>query len=381
MAQPRYRIGIDARFFRTSTGGIGRYTRELIEGLARLDPENDYFVLLTPADRDEWTLQQANFTPVVVDAPHYSRAEQTTLLKSLNAHRLDLVHFLNFNHPLFYRRPFVTTLHDLTILHFPVATRSGKGSGIKFMMFKRVLEHALRGARRVIAISKHSAADAQATLGIPPAKISVVYEGHPETQVLPEDSEMRLRAFLGTDQPYFLFVSMWRGHKGILTLLEAFAEFKRASGLPHQLVMAGKADAAPAEVRAAIDQHPFRTDVVTPGFVPDELLSALYTHADAFVMPSEYEGFGLPVLEALSYGTPTIVANNSSLPEVGGDAVLYFPTRDAGALAARMHEIVADEELRARLSAAMPAQLAKFSWDRCAAETLQVYRDVLSRTK
>jgi glycosyltransferase involved in cell wall biosynthesis len=120
---------------------------------------------------------------------------------------------------------------------------------------------------------------------------------------------------------------------------------------------------------------------VTPGFVPDELLSALYTHADVFVMPSEYEGFGLPVLEALSYGTPTIVANNSSLPEVGGDAVLYFPTRDASALASRMHEIVADENLRARLQKAMPAQLAKFSWDRCAAETLQVYRDVLDRAK
>jgi glycosyltransferase involved in cell wall biosynthesis len=376
-----YRIGIDARFYRKSTGGLGRYTRELLKELSLLDSHNQYYVFLSPQDLNEWEITAPNFTPIVTDVVHYSSREQTEFLSFLNKQKLDLVHFLNFNHPVLYRRPFVTTLHDLTMLHFPVATKDAKKAALKFQVFKLVLKRSLSAAKKVIAISEYSAADAQKSLGISHAKMEVVYEGHPEPQNLEFGSKKVLQDCIGTRQPYFLFVSQWRAHKGILTLLDAFAEFKRDTGLPHVLVLAGKPDAAAAEVKAALAAHPFASDIFTPGFVPDELLPSLYSYASVFVMPSEYEGFGLPVLEALMYGVPTIVAKNSSLPEVGGKAVLYFPTNDSGALADILQRVVSDAGLVEKLREAIPNQLAKFSWKKCAAETLRVYYSVLEKQR
>ncbi len=377
----QFRIGIDARFYRKSTGGLGRYTRELLKGLAQLDTHNQYYIFLTKADLNEYELNQPNFIPIVTDVQHYSVAEQTAFLKFLNQQKLDLVHFLNFNHPVLYRRPFVTTLHDLTMLHFPVATKNGKKSAIKFQVFKQVLVRSLRAAKRVIAISEFSAADAEKSLGISHAKMEVVYEGHPEPMKLEFGSKKVVQDFIGSRQPFFLFVSQWRSHKGILTLLDGFAEFKRKTGLPHILVIAGKPDAAAAEVKAALAAHPFASDICTPGFVPDELLPALYSYTSGFIMPSEYEGFGLPVLEALTYGTPSIVANNSSLPEVGGQAVLYFPTNDGIALANEMARLVTDPGVVEQLRSKIPSQLAKFSWEKCADETLSVYASILEKRR
>jgi glycosyltransferase involved in cell wall biosynthesis len=379
-SQP-YRIGIDARFYRKSTGGLGRYTRELLKGLAALDDHNQYYVFLTEADLNEWELDQPNFIPIVTDIQHYSVAEQTKFLKFLNQQKLDLVHFLNFNHPVLYRKPFVTTLHDLTMLHFPIATKNGKKSALKFQLFKRVFVRSLAAAKRVIAISEYSAADAEKTLGVSHAKMEVVYEGHPTPEKLEFGSKKVVQDFIGSRQPYFLFVSQWRAHKGILTLLDGFAEFKRKTGLPHILVIAGKPDAAAADVKAALAAHPFASEICTPGFVPDELLPALYSYTAGFIMPSEYEGFGLPVLEALTYGTPTIVANNSSLPEVGGKAVLYFPTNDGIALAENMAILAKNPTMVEQLRAAIPAQLAKFSWEKCADETLEVYASILEKRR
>lgn len=378
---PVRRIGIDARFYRKSTGGLGRYTRELLREMALLDTHNQYYIFLTSADLNEWEIHQPNFIPIVTDVQHFSLAEQTKFLKFLNDQKLDLVHFLNFNHPIGYRRQFVTTLHDLTMFHFPVATKNGKKAAFKFQLFKVVLTRSLKKARKVLAISEFSAADAEKSLGISHAKMEIVYEGHPEPVKLEFGTKKLVQDFLGSRQPFFLFVSQWRAHKGILTLLDAFAEFKRRTGLPHILVLAGKPDAAAPEVKAALAAHPFASDICTPGFVPDELLPALYSYTSGFVMPSEYEGFGLPVLEALTYGAPSIVANNSSLPEVGGKAVLYFPTNDSSALSDAMTRVVSDAALVEKLRSAIPAQLAKFSWRKCAEETLRVYASVLEKRR
>lgn len=375
----KYRIGIDARFFRTETGGIGRYSRELIHHLAALDGHNEYVVFLTEADIAEWTLQQANFKPVVVTAGHYTPAEQTVFLKDLMAQKLDLVHFLNFNHPILYPRPFVTTLHDLTMFFFP-AGKSSK-SRLRHQIFRYVFRRSLAAARKVIAISEYSANDAEKHLHISHAKMEVVYEGGPQVGEIPFGSKKVVMDYLGTKDPYFLFVSSWRPHKGILTMIDAFNEFKQKTGLPHKLVLVGKQTVLEEQVKEKLVQSQFASDIITPGFAPDELLPALYNHSYAFVMPSEYEGFGLPVLEAMACGTATIVANNSSLPEVGGDAALYFPTGDASKLAQTMEQLVASPELRQKQIEKALKQLQKFTWMHCAEQTLRVYMSILEKRR
>ena len=368
---PKYRIGIDARFFRMETGGIGRYTQELVRHLSQIDVHNDYVVFITPADEPEWDTDQPNFRKVVVPARHYSKAEQTIFPRALNRENLDLVHFLNFNHPILYRRPFVTTLHDMTM--FFHAGGKDSRSKIKLALFRTLFKRAFSRAKRVIAISEYSARDAEKHLGISRSKIDVVYEGGPEAGDEPENRKA-IEEYLGTESPYFLFLSQWRPHKGILTLIDGFNLFKERTGLPHKLVIGGKKNVVLDEVRERLERS---KDILTPGFVPDDLLTGLYTASTAFVMPSEYEGFGLPVLEAMAASTATILADNSSLPEVGGDAALMFPTRDAGALADRLEQICREHGLREQLIQRGFEQLHKFSWERCAAQTRATYMRVL----
>jgi glycosyltransferase involved in cell wall biosynthesis len=373
------RIGIDARFYRASTGGIGRYTRHLIAGIAALDHETEYVVFLTPEDFAEWQAPGPNFRPVVVDAPIFSIAEQTSFLRVLQKERLDLVHFLNFNHPLLYRGPFITTLHDLTMYSRP-AGRSQK-SMLRRQVFRQVFRRSLTGAKQVIAISEYSAHDAEKVFGIAPTKIEVIHHGAPDPLEMPFGSKAAVQQYLGSKQPYLLFVSQWRPHKGILTLIQAFDRFKDQTGLPHQLVLVGKQSALEETVKEALAQAKYAQDILTPGFVPDEILPALYHHATLHVLPSEYEGFGMTILEAYVYGTPVVAADNSSIPEVVGDAGLLFPTGDVAALANRLAEIAQSPTLAHELSEKAAVQVRNFSWKRAAKKTHALYLSVLEKRR
>lgn len=376
-----YRIGIDARFLRSATGGIGRYSRELIRNIAALDSENEYVIFITEADLPEWEVNQENIHPVVVEAPHYSFKEQTVFYRELRKYGCDLVHFLNFNHPVLYRGPFVTTLHDLTLLHFPDATARSSKSRLRRYVYHSIMRRSVHRARKVIAISEYTAKDAEHVLGVSQACMEVVYEGGPDVHPLPFGNKKMVQDFLGTKDPYILFVSQWRAHKGISTLLEAFNGIKREFGLPHKLVLTGRQDAASETVRSEIANSPYGADIIMPGFAPDSILPSLYHHASVFVMPSEYEGFGLPVLEAMAYGAPCVVADNSSLPEVSGGAALLFETKNADALGKQIMRIVTDQHLTEELRVKGAAQVKSFSWKKCAMETLKVYAQILERRR
>ena len=376
----KFVIGIDARFYRKATGGIGRYTRELIAHLAVLDTYNDYVVFLTPDDAVEWNLDAENFRTVVVPATHFSKAEQTLFLRVLQKEKCDLVHFLNFNHPVLYRGAFITTLHDLTLYFFPAGR--AKSSLARKAAFNVVLRHSLRAAKRVIAVSEYTAQDAERHLKVPQAKMEVIYHGGPPVAEFPFGNKAMVQEYLGTRVPYFLFVSQWNPHKGISTLLEAFNRFKEKTGLPHALVLTGNPkQSTVAQVREAIASSPYTQDIILPGFAPEELLSSVYHNATAYIQPSEYEGFGLTILEAFAAGTPVISTDNSSLPEVYCEAALPFPAKNAQALAARMEELVTSPHLAAELVQKGYAQLKRFSWRKAAEQTHQVYMKTLEKTR
>lgn len=372
-----YRIGIDARMFRSATGGIGRYSRELIGHIAKIDKENEYLVFITPEDLAEWDVNQPNFRPVVVNAKHYSFGEQIRFLWILIKNRCDLVHFLNFNHPLLYWGKFVVTLHDLTLVHYP--NGRSQESKIRRFIFLKLFKHALTASKRVIAISEFSADDAVKTMGVSHAKTEIVYEGGPN-RVEPEfGSKHQLQKAMGFKEPYFLFVSQWRPHKGIKTLIEAYQIFRDKTGLPHKLVLAGNPEVMREEVARWLVEHPYGSDIVSPGFVPEELLPALYAYSTAFVMPSEYEGFGLPLLEAMACSAPVISANNSSLPEVAGLAAEYFETGNVEDLAEKMIMLANNPDVAQSMREKGYKQLERFSWDAMAEKTLAVYKMVLEK--
>ncbi len=375
MDEKIYRIALDARFWRKDTAGIGRYTRELVHYLAKIDKTNQYTVILTNQDVPEWDVHQDNFKTAVVPFTHYSLSEQSRFLLWLNKQNFDLVHFLNFNHPVLYHKRFVVTIHDLTLFKFPADNK--KRSMLRKLAFYAVFKHAAKYSNKVIAISKNTLEDTAKYFNVRINKFKLIYEGGPKIDESIKYNRESVTKYIESDCAYFLFVSQWRPHKGIITLVDAFNKFKAISKSNHKLVLLGNQKVATTQMLASINNSPYRSDIIIPGFAPDELLPSLYHFSTAFIVPSEYEGFGLPVLEAYSYQTPAIVAENSSLPEVAGKNALYFPTNNSDKLAEQMVRIIEDPSLAKILKSSGDEQLKLFSWQKCAQETYDTYIEVL----
>lgn len=378
-SRPRPKIGIDARFFRTTTGGIGRYSRELIPRILRLDPESDYVLFVTPEDVAEVPTGIANLRVVPVPVAHYSIKEQTSFLRVLNQEACDLVHFTNLNHPVLYSRPFVATVHDLTQLHISARTRLKDRA--RFLGFQLTLKRLAARAMKVIAVSEATAHDIERHLGLGHARIEVIANGGPSPiATWPAGGRERIAKYLGTRDPYLLFLSQWKPHKGILTLLEAFERFKAATGAPHRLALVGRPSNAAPEVRRYLQGMSDSSQVLTPGFVPDELLHELFHYATAAVVPSTHEGFGLGVLDAFATETPVICSDIDALTEVAGPAGLTFPVRDAAALAERLQQVAnLTEAQRKALAKLGKQQLSLFTWDHAAQQTVTLYHTLLRR--
>ena len=378
------KIGIDARFYRKETAGIGRYTRALIWELAKIDQKNEYVVFITPEDEKEYDeeVRSKNFRKSVVSIKHYSLAEQTKFISVLNKEKLDIVHFLNFNHPIFYQSKFIVTIHDLTVLYFPVG-RQQKDS-FRRWAFKAVMNNAVKRSNKVIAVSKATKNDIIKSLNGNQEKIEVIYEGidpnyrityntKPVTQERIDINNVT-RYTLHVTKPYLLFLSQWRPHKGLPDLIKAFENLKSKHKIPHQLVIGGKPNPAFPEIPQAIRNSPYASEIITPGFIPEEDLPAIYAGADIFIFPSHYEGFGLPPLEAMACGTPVVAANVSCMPEILGNAAEYFVCKDIDNMAEKISNALKDKSRQKEMIELGFKQARKYSWAKMAEETLALYR-------
>jgi len=382
------KIVLDGRFLRRTTGGIGRYTQSLIREMAKLSSQDEFIVLITPDDVADWQdlVTSAQLSPQrwqskVVSIPHYSLAEQTQLPKILNELAPDLVHFLNFNHPILYRGKFVVTVHDLTILRYPVGAK--QQSPIFRWGFRQVLSHAVRAAAQIIADSDATKDDIVNILGAPSDRIRTVYLGFdPSYQPINLPQRGRLHAYLNEKYsirtPYLLFLSQWRPHKGIGVLLDAYQQLRdNEPKLTPKLVLAGKPHPAYPEINEQVKRHPYAADITVPGFVTEEDLPKLYQAAEIFICPSLYEGFGLPPLEAMACGTPVISSDSTSLPEVVADAGVLVPAGNASALAGAIGSLLKDQK-RLRDYHALGLRRARaFPWEKTARETLAIYQEAL----
>lgn len=365
------RIGIDCRMIGWT--GVGRYTKNLLTNLFTIDFQNEYFLFFLKNDFEKFVVPNNRIKKILVSGKAYSYGEQTSFLWALKKINPDLVHFTHFSRPIFFGGRSVVTIHDLTHLFFPGEKMK---SFFKKWAYGLVLSHSCRTAEKIIAVSENTKKDLRKFLGIAPHKIEVIYEGVEANyrEVGPEEIE-RVRKKYHLTKPYILYIGVWRVHKNLVGLIKAFGYLKNKYNPNIDLVVGGKHDSG-TSVFETIKKFNLKDNVLLPGFVAEEDLPALYSGAELFVFPSFYEGFGLPILEAMSCGVPVVCSNTSSLPEVAGEAAQYFDPYNPEEMAEAIREVLINKGLAETLRQKGFERVGNFSWHRMAKETLSVYEQV-----
>jgi glycosyltransferase involved in cell wall biosynthesis len=369
------RIGIDARFFGPVGKGLGRYVERLVENLEKLDQKNEYIIFLRKENWDYYTPKLSNFRKVLADYQWYSLKEQVMMPFAIWREKLDIVHFPHFNIPIFCPIKFVATIHDLILLQFPTPRATTLGPllyKIKYLAYRIVIGLGLRRAKKVITVSECTKKELVKFFKINSEKIEVTYEACDGVEYgqlkIPEKKNL---AKFGIVKPYLLYVGNAYPHKNLEGLLKIFPKLN----LDCQLVLVGKEDYFYKRMKEEIKGALVEENVIFTEFVSEATLADLYRNARLYVFPSFVEGFGLPGLEAMSYGLPVIASNSSCLPEIYGNAAVYFNPRSEEDMIEKIRFIWTDEPTRERLIKLGLEQVKKYSWQSLAEKTLQIYQN------
>jgi glycosyltransferase involved in cell wall biosynthesis len=369
-------IGVDAR--KLKDFGIGSYIRNLLEAMANR-PEAARFrfrVYTRRADRDVMPPLAANFEVVEEDSPGYSLAELTRFAFRLYRDRLDLFHATHYVLPPLRSRA-VVTIHDIIHLLYPQFLPSRAALVYARVMIRR----ALRRADRIITVSYNSKRDLVDYFGIVPARVDVIYNGvSPQFRPdVPEEERTRVAAKCGLRRPYLLFLGGEKPHKNMQNVVRAFGEARRIRpDLPHVLALAGPMPRNSARIDALIAALDLAAAIARPGLVDEEDLPGLLAGADALLYPTLYEGFGLPVVEAMACGTPVLTSSTSALQEIAGGYAYLVDPLDVDAIARGIIALATDPKVRADFVELGRKRALDFSWDKAAERTLEVYEEALA---
>jgi len=362
------RIGIDARLVHYSQAGIGQYILRLTEALAGIDHEDEFVLLQSRKDRTI-IVNQANFRRRSLWTPSHHRLEQWVLPLEIFPLGLDVLHSPDFIPPFRRNCRSVITIHDLAFLLYPhfLTRESARYYG--------QIDQAVRHTDHIIAVSESTKGDIVRLLGVAEDRITVIHEAANPTYRPIDDpkalDEIRRKYEIVGD--FILFVSTIEPRKNLPTLLRAYRQLLDGYRPGVKLAVAGERGWLFHEVFTLVEELDLGEHVVFLGLVPVKDLLLLYNAARLLVHPSFYEGFGLPPLEAMACGTPVVVSNVSSLPEVVGDAALLVDPNDVSGLTLAIWRVLSDEALRRKLIERGLERAKLFSWERAARETLALY--------
>jgi glycosyltransferase involved in cell wall biosynthesis len=364
------KIAIDAHSLGTQSGGNETYFRQLISGLAEDKSDNQYDLFYTHSA----ALTQGNgdrrFRFEKIPANPLVRI-CATLPRLLRKIRPDVFHCQYVLPPLM-RAKSVLSIHDLAHEHFPESFHP-----VEAARMKTLVRWSAKRATHIITVSKFSAADIARRFNISREKITVAYlsaspEFHPRDK---GSSKEHIARTYGIDSPFMLYVGRIQSRKNLPRLVEAYHQV-RQQGITSKLVIVGKKDWQSEQLLEKIKQLGLENSVIFPGYVPFDDLPIFYNAAELFVFPSIFEGFGLPVIESMASGVPTITSYGSSLEEVAGDGALLVDPLDTRSIADALGKILTDPQLRERLAAQGLQRSAQFDRDILARKALEVYRAI-----
>ncbi len=375
------KIGIDCRIFSSNFTGIGRYTHELVNELIKINDKihspHSFVLFFNQPEYRTYKTKSPNVKKILVNIKHYSLAEQTKFLHILNKEKLDITYFPHFNIPIFYKRPYIVTIHDLTLSFFPGKKMTKFYHRIAYSL---TIKNAVRRAKYIIAVSENTKKDIIKHLHISAQKIKVIYNGISDKFKFIKDTlclQKTLKKYNITKE-FLLYTGVWRNHKNLVNLIRAFEIIKNTSHLNLQLVITGKPDPSYPEIKKTANNSRMKNDIIFTGLIPEEDLINLYNAAHIYVFPSLYEGFGFPPLEAMKCGTPVAASFSSSIPEIcGKENAVFFDPYDTNDMAKKIIMLYKNTDLKKSLIEKGKKHVIKFSWKKMAQETFNLITNTL----
>ena len=378
------KLGVSAFAMDGGQSGISQYIINVLPRLAQLESDIELVIFMSRKDAN---LLDERVPPCsIVTTPDCLAHPAINIVWHLlvfplllRRHRCDCAFMPAGNRRLawYYGIPSVATIHDLSQLHV-----TEKYGPLRMFYVRNVLPALFARLTRIVTVSKSTQRDLVDYAKLPSERIRVAYNGADLSRFGPRDkntARQRARAVLGNSAPYILYTArLEHPGKNHVRLIEAFALLKQRGGLHHRLVLAGSRWNGAEAIDDAIGALDLVNDVILTGFVPNEILPDLYAGADLFVFPSLFEGFGIPVLEAMISGTPVCAANVSSIPEVTGDAALLFDPEDSADIARQIKRLLNDPQLGQQLVARGLHQAKRFSWNDAARGVLHQVREAVA---
>ncbi len=377
-------IGIDVRMYGTYHRGIGRYVEQLVLGLAKKQDGNRYTLFATTESKALLPKLPGKFRVMITDVPWYSISEQIHMPRFIKESGVDMVHWPHLNVPFFCPVPFMVTIHDLIVYHFPdsrATTRTGLLYALKLKAYHKVLKHAITKAQRIISVSEFTKQDILDHFQVDPEKIKVTHLGVDQfvlgTGVLANSKKLstKIQEQFHITQPYIMYVGAAYPHKNVETLLRAFTQVRKTYKDEYQLVLVGRHDFFYKNIKRAIKKLPIsvQKSIILTGEVSEKELDELYRNASLFVFPSLYEGFGLPPLEAMARGVPVLSSNAASMPEVLGKAAVYINPHSEKDIAESVHELLHDAEAQTWLRTKGLEQVKQYTWKKMVDQITEIY--------
>ena len=376
------RVVIDGRMILPQMSGIGRYLISLSRALHDLGDDTLFELWLQEdlsIDHPARKLASDNFQVRVLPVKHMSLSGQWQIPFEAARSHADVLHFPHFDLPWATPGRIVATIHDLKYIAHPEFFPHFEES--KRLAMHLMMAFTCRRSQLILCDSKWTAQDLHARIGVPKQKLRPVPLGVDERLFISSlpDALQELRQRMHLDQPFILFVGERRPHKNLIGLMKAFSLFRRMSNQPYQLVIAGKRYADYQEPETIAKQFGLSDSICFLDYVAEFDLPVLYQAAEAFISLSHYEGFGLPILEAMASGTPVVAANCTALPEVVGEAGMLVDPDNPDQAADALHQIVRGGAQREQMIALGSERARQYTWERTAQKTLEIYREAQTR--